>query len=370
MRQNRDIKNSNLFPLVGKIDMYIIKKFLRTFLFIIAIMCLLIIVFDLTENLNDFSEVPLKDIILGYYMNLIPYLINMLTPLFVFVALIIFTSQMASNSENIAIFAGGVSFRRFLRPYFVSAFAIFMVSFTLGVWLLPHANTKRMEYRQKYQNGTKSAGLDIHRQISPSTYIYISSFNKNANTGYNFTIEEFDGKNLKSKISCRNLKWISAENKWKMSNYEGRIIKSEGDSLFSGTSMDTTLNIRPEDFVRIKYLNETMTNDELEHEIDRLAMNGVPNIIYKLERYRRFATPFSVFILTIIGVTLAFRKRRGGIGMNLLIGFILSFSYIFLMRMTEVFATNSGLDPIIAVWFPNILFAAIAFVLFRQADKK
>ncbi|MFV0505641.1 MAG: LptF/LptG family permease [Bacteroidales bacterium] len=370
MTTNTDKKIKTKSPLIGKIDRYIIRKFLYTFLFIVALMCLLIIVFDLSENYNDFEELPIKEVVLGYYLNIIPYLVNMLTPLFVFVALIIFTSQMASNSENIAIFAGGISFRRFLRPYFISASVIFLLSFTLGVWLMPHANTKRIKFRQKYQNGTKSAGLDIHRQISPNTYVYISSFNKTANTGYNFTLEEFDGKNLKSKIYCKNLKWLSAEKKWKMTNYEGRIIKPDGDSLFSGNSIDTTLSISPEDFVSIKYLNETMTNKELGHEIDRLALNGVPNVLYKLEKHRRFATPFSVFILTVIGVTLSFRRRRGGIGMNLGIGFALSFTYIFLMRMSEVFATNSGLEPIVAVWIPNIIFAIIALVLYRMANER
>ncbi|MFV0482606.1 MAG: LptF/LptG family permease [Bacteroidales bacterium] len=370
MAISTDNQKSTKSPFIGKIDRYIIKKFLNTFLFIVGLMCILIVVFDLSENYNDFEKLPIKEVIIGYYMNIIPYLVNMLTPLFVFVALIIFTSQMASNSENIAIFAGGVSFRRFLRPYLISAFVIFAVSFILGVWIIPHANARRIKFRQEYQNGAKSAGLDIHRQISPNTYIYISSFNKNANTGYNFTLEEFDGKDLKSKIYCKNLKWISADKKWKLTSYEGRVIRPDGDSLYSGSSIDTTLNISPEDFVSIKYLNETMTNNELEHEIDRLAMNGVPNVLYKLERHKRFATPFSVFILTIIGVTLSFRRRRGGIGMNLGIGFGLSFTYIFLMRMTEVFATNSGLDPAIAVWVPNIIFAVIAFVLYRKANLK
>lgn len=353
------------------IDIYITKKYLGTFFYAIGLILSIAIVFDISENLDEFlsKDIPTRDIIVDYYMNFIPYFGNLFSPLFTFIAVIYFTSKMAYNTEIIAILSSGVSYARLMRPYIVSAALITILSFTLGNFIIPPANKTMINFRQKYiKNTTGGTEQNVHRQIEPGVYIYLQRFSSN-NVGNNFTLERFEGAELKEKITASNIRWNEETETWVINSYWKRTIHDGYEELEKGYRMDTTLNMTPKDFKILKNEMETYTTPNLIKEIDLMKMRGVNYIEWELEKHKRLANPFSTFILTLIGVSLASRKIKGGLGFHLGLGLLLAFSYILFMQISTVFAISGNTPPFIAVWLPNFVYAIIAFFVYRWAAR-
>ena len=358
--------------MLHKIDFYIIKKFLGTFFYSIALIISISIVFDISEKVDDFisKDVALKAIVFDYYLNFIPYFANLFSGLFTFISVIYFTSKLAYNTEIIAILSGGVSFNRLMRPYIVSSLVIVVFSYTLGNYIIPPANKKRVEFTNMYIKNQK-AGTEhnIHRQIEPGVFVYIDSYNASNDVGYKFTIEKFVDRKLTSKLSSDYVKWDREKKKWTIHNYNIRTIDGYTEKITTGAQIDTALNMVPEDYQVVDKIVETMTLPALNESINNLKLRGVNTIEYEIEKHKRRSVPFSAIILTIIGVSLASRKIKGGIGFHLGLGLLLSFSYILFMQVTTVFATSGLLPPWQAMWIPNILYGVLAIFLYREAAK-
>jgi lipopolysaccharide export system permease protein len=356
------------------IDAYIIRKFLGTFFFCLALILTIAVVFDFAEKIDNFMEkqAPVKAIIFEYYMNFIPYFAMLFAPLFVFIAVIFFTSKMAVNTEIIAILNSGMSFRRMMWPYFLSAFVIATFTFMLTNFVIPKANLIRIDFEDKYYHSSskKITVENIHRKVFKNTYVYMGSFNPLAQRGQNFTIEEIDSGRLISKLSAPTVTYDTTKHKWTALNYYIREIKGNEEIITRGRQIDTTLIIEPNDFSRDPDFVGTMTSRELESYINLLRLQGSDELkLFLIEKYRRFANPFAVFILTLIGVTLSSRKIRGGIGMNIGIGLGLSFSYILFLQFASQFSLKGNLGPMLAMWIPNILYSIIGLVLYKLAPK-
>ncbi len=360
--------------MLHKIDFYIIKKFLGTFFYAIALIISISIVFDVSENIDDFMarDVPWKAIVFDYYLNFVPYFANLFSGLFTFIAVIYFTSKLAYNTEIIAILSSGVSFRRLMRPYMVSAAIIVIFSYLLGNYIIPPANRKKVDFRNTYIGGGRRAGNEnnnIHRQIEPGVFVYMSSYNSTNDVGYNFTIEKFADRKLVSKLSSSSIKWDREKKRWIIQDYYVRTVDGYTERIKKGSEIDTTLNMSPEDYQVVANIVETMTLPKLNESIENLKLRGVNTIDYEIEKHRRRSGPFSAVILTIIGASLASRKIKGGIGFHLGLGLLLSFSYIMFMQVTTVFATSGLLGPWMAMWIPNILYGGLAFYLYRWASR-
>ena len=354
------------------IDIYITKKFLGTFFYAIALILSIAIVFDISENLDEFisKDAPAKAIIFDYYFNFIPYFANLFSPLFTFIAVIYFTSKMAYNTEIIAILSSGVSYRRLMRPYLVSAFILAAFSFLLGNFIIPPANKTMNNFRFEYiDNKRMVTERHIHRQIEPGVYIYMNSYNRN-DVGTQFTLEKFEDGKLREKLTARSIRWDKETGKWIINNAWRRTIYDDHEVL-SGMiyRMDTTLNMVPDEFRVIKNEMENLNTPALVKEINSMKMRGVNSVEFEIEKHKRLANPFSAFILTIIGVGLASRKVKGGLGLHLGLGLLLSFSYILFMQISTVFAINGGAPPSLSVWIPNFLYSIIALFVFRWAAR-
>ncbi len=357
------------------IDKYIIRKFLGTFFFCLALILTIAVVFDFAEKIDNFMEhqAPARAIIFDYYMNFIPYFAMLFAPLFVFISVIFFTSKMAVNTEIIAILNSGMSFRRMMYPYLISSFVIALLTFLLTNFVIPKANLVRMDFEDKYyRSSSRSVTVEnIHRQVFKNIYVYMGSFNPISQRGQNFTIEKFsDSGRLESKLSSASVVYDTAKNKWKAINYYLREIKNNEEIITRGKSIDTTLKISPKDFSRDPGFVGTMTYRELDDYIKVLQLQGSDELkLFLIEKHRRYASPFAVFILTLIGVTLSSRKVRGGIGMNIGVGLILSFSYILFLQFASQFSLKGNLGPGLAMWIPNLLYSVIGLVLYRMAPK-
>ena len=359
-------------PKLRTIDIYIIKKFLGTFFYAIALIISIAMVFDVSENLDEFisKDAPLSAIVFDYYLNFIPFFANLFSSLFTFIAVIYFTSKMAYNSEIIAILSSGVSYRRLMRPYMIGAFIIALFSYTLGNYIIPPSNKKRIDFRNTYIDSNRSyMERNIHRQLYPGTFIYMQSYNTSNDVGYKFTIEKFDKGKLKSKLEADYIKWDREDKKWVINNYVIRDIDGYKETITTGTKIDSTLNMTPEDYRVVKNIVETMTLPKLNEEIKDMKLRGVNSIEFEIEKHKRMSGPFSAFILTLIGASLASRKVKGGIGLHLGLGILFSFSYIMFMQISTVFAISGSLPPMVAAWIPNLLFGGIAAYLYRRGSR-
>ena len=357
-----------------KIDWYISKKFITTFFLSLLLIIVIVIIFDLSEKIDNFvkNEAPLKAIIFDYYCNYIPYLVNMFASLFVFITVIFFTSRMAANSEIIAILSCGVSFHRMIVPFLASAALIALLSLGLTFFVIPHANATRVEFEAKYIKRHNTYNLrDLHYQISPGQFVYIESFSRWNNTAYKFTIEDMDGHRLTRKVSAETAVWDSTMAGWHLNKVFIRDYTSGlKDNVSFKEQQDTVIALQIKDLFNNEKTVETLNIRELNDLIATQKMRGDANVMYAaIERQRRVTMPFSVLILTIIGVSLSARKRRGGIGWNIAIGIALAFSYIFFLRMSEMFVYTDTLPPGVAMWLPNLLYAVIAYFLYKQACK-
>lgn len=358
-----------------KIDWYIAKKFILTFFASLALIIGIVIIFDVSEKINHFVEnnAPLNEIIFDYYLNFIPYFINMFSPLFVFITVIFFTSQMAANSEIIAILSCGVSYKRMLVPYIATASLIALFSLGLNLYVIPKSNVKRVAFETKYvKTAANSFNLkNLHYQITPGQYVYIESFSKWNSTAYKFTIEDIKDNKLVRKVSAETAVWDSTMAGWHLKRVFVRdYSEGLGDQVVYKEKIDTVIELKIKDLFNNEKTVEALDANQLNDLIATQAMRGDNNAMFaKLEKNRRLALPFSAIILTIMGVSLSSRKKRGGIGWNIGIGIGLAFTYILFLRFSEMFVYTDTLPPGIALWIPNLLFAIIAAVLYFMARK-
>ena len=355
------------------IDIYITKKFLGTFFYAIALILSIAVVFDMSENLDEFlsKDISWATIISEYYLNFIPYFANLFSPLFTFIAVIYFTSKMAYNTEIIAIISSGVSYGRLMRPYLVSALFLAAFSFVLGNYIIPPANQTLNQFKQFYIDNVRQTVSDernIHRQIEPGVFIYMQSYNP-SNVGYRFTIEHFEDSKLVEKLTAGNIRWDEESGKWILNNWWRRRIYDSHEVIEKGYRIDTTLNMTPDDYKVVKNEMENYTTPALKREIAKMKMRGINTVEWEIEKHKRVAGPFSAFILTIIGAGLASRKIKGGLGFHLGLGLLLSFSYILFMQVSTVFAINGNAPPLLAVWIPNLGYSIISFIVFRWAAR-
>ena len=356
------------------IDWYIIRKFLGTFFFSLALILSIAVIFDLSEKIDNFIEksAPVKAVIFEYYLNFIPYFALIFSSLFTFISVIYFTSRMAYRSEIIAILSNGMSFHRLLIPYFLSALVIAIFAFVLSDYVLPRANAVRLAFEELYVHTRPFSFKEknIHRQIEPGVFIYMESYSTMSDLGHKFSMEKYVDGELVSKLMSDYIKWDSTINKWSIKNYYIRNINGLTETIETGRSIDTTLNLHPADFKRRINIVETMNIRELNEFIDNALSQGESNIdAYKIEKHKRYSYPFSTFILTLIGVSVSSRKVKGGIGVQIGIGLAVAFSYILFMQFSSQFAISGKLEPVMAVWLPNIMFVIISIFLYRLAPK-
>lgn len=354
------------------IDWYIIRKYLGTFVFTIAIFVVVIVVFDVSEKLDNFlkANVTLNQIVFQYYAGSIPFYIDMLSPLINFLAVIFFTAKMANQTEIVPILSGGASFNRFLRPYAICATLIFTISLFADLYLIPFTNKLKITFENSYvvlDDPTKS---DVHIQLDKHTFVYMASFDAASHTGYQFTMEKFNGDTMKQKLTAASIGYDSVKNVWSIRGFDVRYINGMREKMIHGDKKDTVLDMRPADFVQHNNIYTAMSMKELNTNIAKESIRGTGVLNDMLfEKYYRFVHPLAAFVLTLIGVSLSSRKVRGGVGLPLGIGFFLCFAYIVVDRFANVFSIKGGLPPIIAVFIPNLIFGLLGYYLLRKAPK-
>ncbi len=356
-----------------KLDWYIIKKFFGTFFFTLALILVIVIIFDISEKIDDFleHEISVKSIIIDYYIHFIPFFGNLFSPLFIFISVIFFTSKMANNSEIIAILNSGMSFNRLLKPFMISAIILGSLSFILGNFIIPPSNSQRINFENKYlKNKRYSNEKNIHIQILPGQYIYMESFNSKREIGYKFTLENFKDGELISKLKSDYVQFDSINQLWKVNNYEIREFLNEKEKITYGNKLDTILNLHPKEFTKKISLVETMNMFELNNYIAEEELKGSEQLVYhKIEKHKRIAFPFASIILTLIAMAIASKKIRQGVGIHLGIGILIAFTYILFMQISTTFAINSNLEPALAVWIPNLCYIILASILIYKAPK-
>ncbi|MDD4490252.1 MAG: LptF/LptG family permease, partial [Paludibacter sp.] len=347
-------------------------KFLGTFFFSIVLILSIAVIFDLTEKLDNFfdNNAPLEAIIFDYYLNFIPFYMNMFTPLFTFISVIFFTSKLASNTEIIALLASGISFRRIMKPYFISATIISIMSFVLGGYIIPPSNEKLLEFEDAYIKKFKTNyARNIQMEIEPGVILYIERFEITQNKGYRFSLEKFDGKILSSRLTAETITWDSLY-QWKVTDYLLRNFDGMRENIVKGTSLDTTITVQPKEFFITAKESAQLNNTQLKEHLDRLKTRGIGSTqAFEDEYYKRFSMPLAAFIMTLMGVSLASRKVRGGIGLHLGIGLALSSIYILFSTLSTSFSVSGALSPFMAVWLPNFLFLGIGAYLYYTAPK-
>ncbi len=355
------------------IDWYIIKKYLGTFLFTLAIFTLVIVIFDVSEKLDDFlrHQAPLNKIIFNYYAGFIPFYLNFLSPLINFIAVIFFTAKMADQTEIVPILSSGVSFRRFLWPYFIASSVIFLITLLFNLFIIPETNELKIDFENVYVDPkSDNSKMYTHMQIDKDTYVYIENFDNNQKVGYKFLLEKFSGFDMKEKLVADKISWDSLKNKWIIENYSIRTIDGLKENMVSGLTKDTTLDMRPKDFEIYDNIYQAMNMRELDDRIEKERTRGTGVMVdLKLEKYKRFVYPLSAYVLTLMGVSLSSRKVRGGIGLPLGMGIFLSFTYIIFIQFSNMFALKGGLPPLLAVFIPNILFGILGVYLLAKAPK-
>lgn len=355
------------------LDRYIIKKLLSTYVFVVLVLLSIITVIDYTEKNEDFikNNVPFDKVFFEYFLNFLPYMANMLSPLTIFIASVFLTAQLASHTEIIAMLSGGVSFRRLLWPYFVGSSMVALFIFGMIGWVVPKANKVRVDFENEYiKDQFYFSKRHVHMKVSPECYVYMESYNNITRTGYQFTLEQVVNKELKKKTKTGRISWNETKNCWKLDAYTTREFKDGREYLSYGTSMDTVLSITPKDFESNYLLYETFTLGELNDYIALLQLRGVENVeAYYVEKYERYAYPFAIIILTLMGAIVASRKTRGGAAYQIAFGFVLAFIYILFVILSRTVAGAGGLSPMLAAWLPNMTFTVVAFILYWRVPK-
>ena len=357
-----------------RLDWYIIRKFIGTYLFAILLIISISIVFDFNENMAKFANnhAPWRAIIFDYYANFIPYFACLFSPLFVFIAVIFFTSKLAGNSEVIAMLASGVSFRRLMRPYMLSAALIAGINFYLSAYVIPKGSIVRQDFETLYKNKKKNTSAsNVQLQVGPGIIAYIQQYDNLTKRGYGFSLDKFEQKKLVSHMTASAIQYDTIADErfhWRASNYTIRTLKGLREKIEKGLEIDTMIMMEPRDLVYSKGQQEQFTSPELLRYISKQQERGSTNVVqYEVEYHKRIATSFASFILTIIGASLAARKRKGGMGLSLGIGLALSFAYILLQTISATFAIQANMPPVLAAWLPIILYVFIAYFCYRQA---
>lgn len=361
---------------VSILDRYIIRKFIGTYFFAILLIISIAIVFDFNENLSKFTQyhAPWRAIVFDYYANFIPYYSNLFSPLFVFIAVIFFTSKLAGNSEIIAMLAAGTSFRRLMRPYMLSCIFISALTYYLGAYVIPHGTIIRQNFETLYRNSKKNTSAEnVQMMVAPGVIAYIQHYDNHSKRGYGFGLYKFEYKKLVSHMTATELQYDTisdAKFHWKAINWKIRKLQGLRETVTNGSVMDTLIMMEPTDLVYSKGQQETFTSPQLRDYISKQQARGSQNVVqYEVEYHKRIAMSFASFILTIIGASLSARKRKGGMGLYLGIGLGLSFGYIMLQTVSSTFAINADAPPMLAAWIPNILFAVVAYFCYRQAPR-
>ena len=357
-----------------RLDRYIIVKFLGTYFFAIALIISIAVVFDINENIDRFinNRAPLKAIIFDYYLNFIPYYTNLFSPLFVFIAVIFFTSKLAENSEIIAMFSTGMSFKRLMYPYMISAACIALVTYVLSTEVIPTGSVTRLRFESIYKKKKSDTyARNIQLEVDSGVIAYMERYEDYNKTGYRFSLDKFESHQLVSHMTARRITYdTTAVHKWTVRDYMIREMKGMKETITRGDRLDTIINMEPQDFLITRGQQETMTSPQLHSYIQKQKQRGFANIkIFEVEYHRRIATSFAAFILTVIGVSLSSQKRKGGMGLHLGIGIALSFSYILFQTISSTFAINGNVPASIAVWIPNVLYLFLAIYLYRKAPK-
>lgn len=356
------------------LDWYIIRKFIGTYIYSIVLIISISIVFDVNENLTKFTQynAPLRAIVFDYYANFVPYFANLFSPLFVFIAVIFFTSKLAGNSEIISMLAAGVSFRRLMRPYMISCVLISALSFYLSAYVIPHGTVVKQNFESMYKNKKKITTADnVMLQVGKGTIAYIQHYDNSTKCGYGFSLDRFENKKLVSHLTATRIQYDTISDSkyhWTIDGWKTRELRGLREHITSGGTRDTLIQMEPTDLVYSKGQQETFTSPELKEYISKQINRGSGNVVqYQVEYHKRIASSFASFILTTIGASLSSRKRKGGMGMYLGIGLALSFGYIMLQTVSSTFAINADTPPMLAAWIPNIIFAVVAYFCYRKA---
>lgn len=364
------------YRVISRIDRYIIAKFLGTYIFAILLIISIAVVFDFNENLDKFMQnhAPMSKVFFEYYLNFIPYFSNLFSPLFIFIAVIFFTTKLADNSEIIAMMSNGMSFNRIMRPYLISAAIISLATFYLGSYIIPRGNVTRLNFEAKYKKKKVTTfAHDVQLEVDSGVIAYIERFENSNKTGYHFSLDKYVDKKMVSHLTANSITYDTLADErhhWTIKDYTIREFKGMKEFITHGTRKDSLIKMEPSDFLISKGQEGTLTSPELKEYITRQKQRGFANVKqFEVEYYRRIAQSFAAFILTIMGLSLSAQKRKGGMGISLGIGLTLSFAYILFQTISSTFAINANVPPLIAVWIPNIVFAIIAFFLYRRAPR-
>lgn len=354
------------------LDWYILKKFLKSYVFVVFIIELVVVIIHITENNENYINHELTaGQILGYYADYVPYIANMIAPITVFITVVFMTSQLAQHSEIIAILSNGISFRRLMRPYMMGAMIIAAISFYFGGWVIPNGNKERVSFELQYiKSAYHFTDRNIHIKIAPTTLLYLQSYNVGNNVGYKPTLETIEEGVLLNKVEATRMEWQSKTEKWRLRNWKKREIIGMEEIFSYGKSIDTTLQINPKDFASDYSRYETLTMNELYEYIDKLKLRGADDLeVYEIEKYIRYTAPFAALILTFIGLGVSARKARGGAGFQIALGFLLAFIYIIFFIFSRTSAEAGSITPIIAIWIPNVIFTIIGLIIYQSVPR-
>jgi len=363
---------------VKLLDRYIIKQVLTTFFFVMMILVAVIVVIDITEKVDKFNDHNLKlPEIVGYYLDFVPWISGLLTPIICFIAIVYVTSRMASHTEIVAILSSGTSFLRFLLPYFIASFIIAMLSFIFNGWIIPHSNRDRLDFEMRnFKSTYYFERRNVHIQTAPNVFLYMNSYNNQTNMGYQFSLEKFKDNRLIEKLTADYIQWDTTKRKWIMNTYKIKKVDeifemgAKKTTVESGLTMDTTLVITPKDFESEEQKYDGMTIPELGKHIEQLHFRGSTGVeAYEVERHIRFAAPCTTFVLVFMGVIVSARKSRGGTGFQIALGFFLAFIFILFFTMTRTFAQTGSLSPVVAAWLPNSIFALLSLMMYKYVPR-
>jgi lipopolysaccharide export system permease protein len=354
------------------IDSYLLRKFLGSVVYAIVLLMTIIIIFDLSENIQRFMSkaIPVKEIITGYYFNFIPYFINLFIPLFTFISVIWFTSKLSSHNEIISILDNGISFYRFMVPYFVGALIIMILSLVMANFIVPHTNARLNDFKYTYFGKQSVSSYNLHVKNSGNSYIYVERWSRNENAGFDFTYEEFGSTSLNKKITARKAQYDPSNGRWVLYNYTSRTIIDDVEGVVTGERMDTVFNVQPRNFSQDVFISETMSYKQLRTFIADAKVRG-SNLVahYQIEQHKRIANSVGIFIMTFLGLSVSSRKNRRGVGVHIFVGMGFAFSFIFLQQVSTVFSVSGGLPPVLGVWIPNIIFIFITILSLHTAQK-
>lgn len=374
-------KSSTLSKLVDKLpvsrlDRYIIGKFLGTYFFSIILIISIAVVFDFNENIDKFlqHDAPIEEIVFDYYLNFIPFYSNLFSQLFVFIAVIFFTTKLADNSEIIAMLSTGTSFRRLVRPYMISAAIIALLNYGLGSYVIPKGNVKRVKFENRYKNrGRQDYSSNVQLEVDSGVIAYFGRYEESEKMAYEFTLDKFENKKLVKHLQAMSIQYDTLSYEpyhWILTSYQTRDLQGMREVIKSGGKLDTIIKVQPQDLLVSRDMETTLTTPELRTYIDRQRARGFANIQqFEVEYWKRGATSFATFILTIIGVSISARKRKNGMGIALGIGLALILTYIMFQTVVSSLAINANFPALIAVWIPNFVFAFVAFYYYKKAPR-